>query len=168
MPKSIPSTLPSWSHLILISTLRESRYHYFQFSGKETEAQRVTLMCPRSHSFKWQNYIFQLDLTLLKSPKSHCAGHVTSPLFPWQQVTLTTLLQDQLDGNVELGEWDSMLESQMFKQARKKWDDWLSTWILIFSTFHFHLIRLILGRKNDSTQCLLLILQKWPLLCVTI
>lgn len=60
-------------------------------------------------------------------------------------------VEDQLDGNTELREWDPMLESQIFKQARKKSDDWLSKLILIFSTFHFHPISLLLVRKNDST-----------------
>lgn len=29
-------------------------------------------------------------------------------------------VEDQLDGNIELREWDPMLELQIFKQARKK------------------------------------------------
>lgn len=62
-----------------------------------------------------------------------------------------TLLQDQVNGNIELAEWDPVLKSQIFKQARKKSDDWLSKLILIFSTFHFYPISLLLVRKNDST-----------------
>lgn len=61
------------------------------------------------------------------------------------------LLQDQLDGNIELGEWDSMLESQIFKQVRKISDDWLSKLILIFSIFYIYPVSLLLFRKNDST-----------------
>lgn len=74
-----------------------------------------------------------------------------SSLFPWKQLTWITLLQDQLDDNIEFGEWDSMLESQIFKQARKKTDNCLSKLILTFSTFHLHPINLLQVRKNDST-----------------
>ena len=44
---------------------------------------------------------------------------MTSPLFLQQQVVLT-VLEDQLDGDIQLGKWHSGLESQMFKQAREK------------------------------------------------
>lgn len=48
-----------------------------------------------------------------------------------------TVLQDQLHGIIELEEGDPMLESQIFKQARKKSEDWLRKLILIFSIFLF-------------------------------
>lgn len=166
MPKSMAGTLASWSHLIPIRTLR-AVIDIPSFQIRKREAKRDTLICPRLYGYSMTELGFQLDLTLLKSLKSQYAGHVTSPLFLQQQAMLT-VLEDQLDGDIQLGKWDSQLESQMFTQARgkkKKSDDWLSKLILIFSTFHFHLISLILVGKNDSTRCLLLILQKWPLLC---
>lgn len=165
MPKSMASTLGSWSHLIPIRTLR-AVIDTPSFQIRKQEAKRDTLIGLRSYGYSTTELGFQLDLTLLKSLKSQYAGHVTSPLFLQQQAMLT-VLEDQLDGDIQLGKWDSRLESQMFTQARekKKSDDWLSKLILIFSTFHFHLISLILVGKNDSIRCLLLILQKWPLLC---
>ena len=33
---------------------------------------------------------------------------------------MLTVLEDQLDGDIELGKWDFGLESQMFNQVRKK------------------------------------------------
>lgn len=33
---------------------------------------------------------------------------------------MLTVLEDQLDGDIQLGKWDSWLESQMFTQAREK------------------------------------------------
>lgn len=59
--------------------------------------------------------------------------------------------ENHLDGNIELREWDPMLESQIFKQARKKSGAWLSKFILIFFIFYFHPISLLPVRKNDST-----------------
>jgi hypothetical protein len=51
-----------------------------------------------------------------------------------------------------LGEVDSLLESQIFKQLeKKKGNYWPSKLIFILSTFHFHPLSLLLARKNYST-----------------